>query len=147
MNLVAFRRVIVGGAALIMSCTTASATATLSCTIKDAAVEFDMLAHVGSIPNALYQLSQNQLKLNARAGWPETTIHFAASDLGQQWDVDPELRLRMHREAEPGKPETDLVVITKKVSETQYRGQYRLMVKANGKGRNHAGRIICELGY
>lgn len=134
-------------AALIVcaGATQAGATGTLTCEIDDKAVEFAAQGAVGSIAASISGLSA-ELNLKAAAGRKATRIALGAESLRQQWLDGPELRLWLRGDGEKDQPAFDLVIVTRKKSELDYAGAYRLTVDNAGKGRKVSGRVKCSLG-
>lgn len=138
------------GAALaaIFACvaaSSASATATLTCDIKDKALEFSLQAAVGTIAASVSGLAA-ELVLKAAGGQPAQKIVLPTDSLRQQWIDGPELRLWLHADHDEKTPELDLVIVTKHKSEENYAGTYRLTIEEGGKSRKVSGRIACGLG-
>ncbi|WP_333823141.1 hypothetical protein [Pinisolibacter sp.] len=118
----------------------ARATATLTCDIEDPVVTFHVMATVGHEATSVSG-TRGELRLR-RAG---RTIVLEADHLVATWIEGDELRLRFHVFAEGDGYDTDLVIVTRRRTETDYAGRYRLRT---GEKRDHArrGKVACALG-
>jgi hypothetical protein len=124
--------------ALLVATGPASATATLTCTVDDRTLGFDVMAAVGH--EALSLSGVRGTLLSKREG---LTATLGGEDLMQTWIDGEDLRLRFHLFPEEGRPEIDLVVVTRRRTETDHVGRYRLTI---GRDTPRRGAVTCVVG-
>jgi hypothetical protein len=118
----------------------AHATATLTCDIEDPFVTFHVMATVGHEATSISG-TRGELQLR-REG---RTIVLEADHLVATWIEDDELRLRFHVFAEGDGRDTDLVIVTRRRTETDYAGRYRLTTDEK-RDNARRGKVTCALG-
>ena len=118
----------------------AHATATLTCDIEDPVLIFHVMATVG---HEATPISGTRGELRLRGG--DRTIAVEADHLVATWIDGDELRLRFHVFADDGGRDIDLVILTRRRTETDYAGRYRLRTDEK-RGTSHRGKVACTLG-
>jgi hypothetical protein len=122
----------------------ASATATLTCDIKDANVTFELVATTGRGDGTIVGIVGGSLKTkDAKAELPVTFEHLA-----QQWSFEKDRRIGIRIEQEGDAPNYHLAILAKSVGdEGKYAGRYVLTVEGGGKTKTFKGKVTnCEEG-
>ncbi len=128
-------------AGLLVVPTPVRATATLACDVEDRGFAFHLQAAVGHEALTLSGV-RGELRLPGGAA----PIELDGRDLLQTWMVDDDLRLRVHVFGEGDRPDVDLIVVTRRRTETDHAGRYRLTIGAGRAARRVGGRIGCVVG-
>ncbi len=133
-------------ACVSLGASSARATATLTCEIKDRAFEFALQGAVGSIASSISGL-QGEIDMKAAGVEPARKIEFDAESLRQQWIEGADLKLWLRTEKTDKTPELDLIVETKRKSKTSgdYAGTFRLTVEGAKGPRKVAGKASCSM--
>jgi hypothetical protein len=121
-----------------------SATATLTCDIKDANVTFDFVATTGRDDGTIVGVVGGSLKMKgAKAEVPVTFEHLA-----QQWSYEKDRRIGLRIEQEGDAPSFHLVILARGVgNEGKYAGRYVLKVQGGGTTKTFKGKVTnCEEG-
>jgi hypothetical protein len=134
----------------------AAASATLDCTISDAAVEASanaILAH--GIPAPLSNVA-GEITLKSAKGLPALPpkTAFEGEHLAHSWVLGRDLKLQFYREPEgDGVTALDLVIEVRQAGtddETPYRGRYTLKAswvdKGEAKSKTFSGKAVCTAG-
>jgi hypothetical protein len=122
----------------------ASATATLTCDIKDANVTFDFVATTGREDGTIVGVVGGSLKMKgAKAEVPVTFEHVA-----QQWSYEKDRRIGIRIDQDGDAPSFHLVIMAKSVGdEGKYAGGYVLKVLGDGKTKTYKGKVTnCQEG-
>jgi len=119
----------------------AAATATLTCSVDDRVMTFDVMAAVG---HEALTLSGVKGQLRPKPAGP--AVELGSEALMQTWIEGDDLRLRFHVFAENDGPDLDLMVVTRRRTETDHVGRYRLRIGDGAKARVSRGPITCVVG-
>ena len=121
--------------------TPASATATLTCDFESRDVVFHVQAAVGHEALTLSGLV-GELKLPRRG----ISAEIGGADLMQTWIEGEDLRLRFHVFGEGDRPDLDLTIVTRRKTETDHVGRYRLRIGEGERAPLLRGPITCVVG-
>jgi hypothetical protein len=138
-------RIAFAGAVVFASAGSAAATATLTCAIDDATMKLELLANVGTQASSAINGLRGSPTLKPAKDRPSDTIELARENLAQQWIEEPELRLWLSVTGD-ATPDIDLVIVTRRATDTDFRGRYRVTVRRSGKTFKAAGRVACAFG-
>jgi hypothetical protein len=122
----------------------ASATATLTCDIKDANVTFELVATTGRGDGTIVGVVGGSLKVKgAKAELPVTQEHIA-----QQWSYEKDRRIGIRIDQEGDSPNYHLAILARSVGdEGKYAGRYVLKVEGGGTTKTFKGKVTnCEEG-
>lgn len=120
---------------------TAQATATLTCDVDGRGIAFHVMAAVGHEALTLSG-TRGELRL-PREG---IAVELGGAELMQTWIEGDDLRLRFHLFPEEARPEIDLTVITRRRTETDHVGRYRLTIGMGKAARVMRGAVVCVVG-
>jgi hypothetical protein len=123
----------------------AAATDSLTCKIDDAAIEFGLLASVGSSPDSLIGIVQGTLTLKPARDWPSAEIELRDENLAQRWIDPPEIRLWLSVSGDKKRPKIDLVIVGQRAANGDYGGRFRATARTGDKTQERAGRVTCRL--
>jgi hypothetical protein len=124
----------------------AAATATLACAIDDATTKLELLASVGTPASSPIGSVRGSVTLKPAPGRPSVKVDVTRENLAQQWIDGPALRLWLSVTGSDATPDVDLVIVARRVADTDFRGRYRLTGRRGPATRSAAGRVACTLG-
>jgi hypothetical protein len=127
--------------AVLLAGEPAFATATLTCDVEEQGHGVHLMATVGH-----EGLRLDGLRGSIELGPGSAAVDLDAGTLMQSWLDDRDLRLRLHVFSEAPRPDLDLLVVTRRRSDTDYVGRYRLTVEVGTERRVRRGRIVCSVG-
>lgn len=128
-------------AAALLRPDAAHATATLTCDVEEKGFVVHLQAAVGHEELSLSGF-QGELRL-AREG---VSLALDGETPMQAWIEGEDLRLRLHVDAENGRPDVGLVILTRRTGETAYAGRYRLTLDDGEMKKIRRGAVVCGLG-
>ena len=139
-------RTAAGCAIVLASAGSAGATATLTCAIDDPSAKLELLASVGTPASSPIGSVRGSVTLKPAPGRPSVKVDVTRENLAQQWIDGPALRLWLSVTGSDATPDMDLVIVARRVADTDFRGRYRLTGRRGPATRSAAGRVACTLG-
>ncbi len=133
-------------AALCMQATSAHATATLLCSIKDKAFEFMLQGAVGSIASSLGGI-QGEIDMKAAGAEPARKVELNLDNIVQRWIEGQDLKLWLHGDHDDKTPDFDLIIETRRKTKTSdnYTGAFRMTFEGAKGLRKFAGKVSCSI--
>ena len=135
-------RSVVGAVGVIVAAVSPGrATATLTCDIDSREATFHVMAAVGH-----EALTLSGVRGALRLPQERIDVDLDGEQLLQTWVEGEDLRLRFHIFGEGGRPDIDLMIVTRRKGEIAYAGRYRLTIGEGTGARHRRGTIGCAVG-